>query len=260
MTRRLAVTGALALSLVPGMATAGDWRKIRIGVEGAYPPFSEVTPDGRLYGFDIDIAHALCREMRVECELIVQQDWSGIVPDLLARRYDAIVASMSITEERKKRFAFTKKYYQTPARFVRRKGSGIEISKEGLRGRTVAVQQATIFDSFLTDRFGDIATIRRYPTQEAAEFDLLAGRVDLLLADARAIFESLLNTERGAGFEFAGPSYSDRFWFGEGNGIALRKEDGDLKAMLDRAIDRIRANGVYDLIARRYFSFDIYGS
>lgn len=259
MTRRLAVIGACALGLACGEAAAKDWRKLRIGVEGAYPPFSEMTPDGRLYGFDIDIADALCREIRAECEF-VQREWSTIIADLLAHSYDAIVASMSITDERKQRLAFTKKYYQMPARFVRRKGSGIEITPTALKGRTVGVQRATIFDSFLTDRYGETVIIRRYTTLDEASFALQAGQIDLLIADSRAVHDNLLSTPSGANYEFVGPPFSERYWFGEGNAIAVRKEDTDLKALLDQALDRIRANGTYDMIVRRYFSYDIYGS
>lgn len=258
-TRRLALAAAVGAALVAGGVEAQEWTKVRIGVEGAYPPFSFVTPEGELQGFDIDIAKALCEEMKVECTL-VQQDWDGIIPGLLARKYDAIIASMSITEERKRTVDFTNKYYQTPARFVARKGAGIEVSKEGLAGKKVGVQRATIHDNFLTDNFGDVVEIVRYGTQEEANLDLIAGRVDLLLADSIALRDGLLNTEKGADFEFVGPSYTDPKWFGEGAGIAVRKGDTELKEMFNQAIDAIRANGTYDRIARKYFEFDVYGS
>lgn len=258
-TRRVVVATALSLLALSSGVEAKEWTKVRIGVEGAYPPFSSTSPEGELQGFDIDIAHALCAQMQVECTLVAQ-DWDGIIPALLARKYDAIIASMSITEERKQKVDFTDKYYQTPARFVAKKGAGFEVSPEGLKGKKVGVQRATIHDSFLTDNFGDSVEIVRYGTQDEANLDLVAGRVDLLLADSIALSEGLLKSEQGGEFEFVGPPYSDPKWFGEGAGIALRKGDTELKEMFNQAIDAIRANGTWDKIAQKYFDFDIYGS
>ena len=231
---------------------------MRIGVEGAYPPFSSVTADGKLVGFDIDIANALCEEMGAQCTL-VQQDWDGIIPALLARKYDAIIASMSITDERKKKVAFTGKYYQTPAKFARRKGSGIEISKAGMKGKTVGVQRATTHDNFISAEFGDAVEIKRYGTQDEAYLDAVAGRLDLLLADSVAMKVGFLDTDKGKDWEFAGPGYTAKEYFGDGAGIAVRKKDGDLVDKLDAAIAAIRANGTYDAIAKKYFEFDVYG-
>lgn len=259
MLRRLVLSlAAGALALAAGTLEAKEWKKIKIATEGAYPPFNEVGPDGKLKGFDIDIARALCEKLEAECEF-VQQDWDGIIPALLAKKYDAIVASMSITEERKKRVAFTDKYYQTPARFVRKKGSGIEITKDGLKGKKIGVQRATIHDNYLTDNYGDSVEIVRYGTQDEANLDMLAGRVDLLLADSIALLEGFLNTEKGKDYEFVGPELRDKRWFGEGAGIAVRKEDTDLKEALNKALAAIRADGTYQAIMRRYFDFDIYG-
>ncbi|MDX1512428.1 MAG: ABC transporter substrate-binding protein [Gammaproteobacteria bacterium] len=259
MKRLLTVVfAAAALALAAGTVQAKEWKTVRIGVEGAYPPFSYVDPDGRLAGFDIEIAQALCDQMGVKCTM-VQQDWDGIIPALLARKYDAIVASMSITEERKKKVAFTGKYYNTPAKFVRKKGSGIEISKAGLKGKTVGVQRATTHDNFITAEFGDSVEIKRYATQDEAYLDAVAGRLDLLLADSVAIDDGFLKTEKGADWEFVGPDYSDPKYFGDGAGIAIRKQDKDLLAMFNKAIKSIRSNGTYDRIAKKYFDFDIYG-
>ena len=249
---------AVALVFGAGVSSAGDWSKVRIGVEGAYPPFSEVTTSGQLIGFDIDIALALCKEIGAECTM-VQSDWDGIIPSLLAKKYDAIIASMSITEERKKKVAFSKAYYNTPAKFARMKGSGIEISKEGLAGKTVGVQRATTHDNFITEEFGDAVTIKRYGTQDEAYLDAVAGRVDLLLADSVAMDEGFLKTDNGKDWEFVGPGFSEVKYFGEGAGIAVRKEDQDLADMLSAAIDTIRANGTYERINKKYFPFDVYG-
>jgi len=250
---------ALGSALSPSGAAAKDWTKVRIGVEGAYPPFSEVTADGKLVGFDIDIAHALCEEMKVECELVTQ-DWDGIIPALQARKYDAIIASMSITPERKEKVDFTNKYYNTPAKFVRKKGSGIEITKEGLKGKAVGVQRATIHDNFVTEVYGDTVEVKRYGTQDEAYLDMVAGRVDLLLADSVAMLGGFLETDQGKDYEFVGPDFSDPKYFGEGAGIALRKGEDDLLKMFNQAIEAIRANGKYKAIQDKYFDFDVYGS
>jgi arginine/ornithine transport system substrate-binding protein len=254
----IAAVFVLALALAGGQADAKEWKKIRIGVEGAYPPFSSIKPDGTLEGFDIDIAWALCEEIGAKCEL-VPQDWDGIIPALLARKYDAIIASMSITEERKKKVAFTGKYYNTPAKFVRKKGSGIEINKESMKGKTVGVQRATTHDNFITAEFGSAVEIKRYATQDEAYLDAVAGRVDLLLADSVAMDDGFLKTDAGKGFEFVGPGYSDPKYFGDGAGIAIRKKDKDLVELFNKAIEAILANGKYKAINDKYFEFDVYG-
>ena len=254
----IAILGVAALALVAGAANAGKWSKIRIGVEGAYPPFSWVDPDGTLKGFDIDITDALCKEIGAECEL-VQQDWDGIIPALLARKYDAIIASMSITEERKKKVAFTDMYYNSPAKFVRRKGSGIEITKDGMKGKTVGVQRATTHDNFISAEYGDTVEIKRYATQDEAYLDAVAGRVDLLLADSIAMDDGFLKTDQGKDFEFIGPGYNDPKYFGVGAGIAIRQGDADLVAKFNAALKTILANGTYKKINDKYFDFNVYG-
>jgi lysine-arginine-ornithine-binding protein len=242
-----------------GNASAADsTKKLRIGTEGAYPPFNFKDNNGKLAGFDIDIAEALSKEMGMECEF-KEQDWDGLIPGLLSKKFDAIVASMSITDERKQKVDFSNKYYQTPARFVAKKGAGITVSKEGLKGKTVGVQRATIHENFIRDMFGDAVVIKAYPTQDEADMDLVAGRLDLMIADATVLLSGFLATDAGKGFEFIGPSYVDKKWFGEGVGIAVRKGDNELRDKLNKAIDAIRANGVYRNINARYFDFDVYG-
>lgn len=261
--RVLALALAAILSLGVAQADAKDWKKVRIGVEGAYPPFSSVTPDGKLVGFDIDIAMALCKEMKVECDL-VQQDWDGIIPALLAKKYDAIVASMSITEDRKKSVDFTDKYQQTPAKFVRKKGSGINVTADAITGGNgklkVGVQRATIHDNFVTGVFGNKLEVVRYGTQDEANLDMVAGRIDLLLADSAALGPGFLVTPDGKSYEFVGPGFTDPKYFGPGAGIAVRKDDKDLTEMFNKAIAAIRKSGEYDAIAKKYFDFDIYGA
>ncbi len=255
--KKLIAVAVVAMMMLGTNVFANEWNKIRIGVEGAYPPFSSVEKDGTLKGFDIDIAMALCEEIGAEC-VLVPQDWDGIIPALMARKYDAIIASMSITEERKKKVAFSEKYYNTPAKFARKKGSGITISKAGLKGKTVGVQRATTHDNFITGEFGDSVEIKRYGTQDEAYLDAIAGRVDLLLADSIAMDDGFLKTDKGKGWEFVGPGYSDPKYFGVGAGIAVRKSDGELAKLFSLAIKVIRSNGVYHMINGKYFAFDVY--
>ncbi len=249
----------VTLILAAGSVQAKDWKKVRIGVEGAYPPFSSVTPDGKLVGFDIDIALALCEAMGAECKLVAQ-DWDGIIPALLARKYDAIIASMSITEERLKKVNFSNKYYNTPAKFVTKKGAIPEFSKAVIKGKTVGVQRATIHDKYLTDNYGKDVTIKRYGSQDEAYLDLTAGRCDLLLADSIALSDGFLKKPEGANYTFVGPDLSDPKWFGKGAGIAIRKQDTDLVEKFNAAIKKIRADGTYKKIQDKYFDFNVYGA
>ena len=258
MKKLMIVIAALALVLAAGSVQAKDWKKIRVGVEGAYPPFSYVTPEGELAGFDIDIAKALVAAMGKDI-VLVPQDWDGIIPALLARKYDAIIASMSITEERKKKVAFSNKYYNTPAKFVCKKGAMGEFSRDNIKGKKIGVQRATIHDRYLTDNYGKDVDIKRYATQDEAYLDLVAGRVDMLLADSVAISDGFLKKPEGQDYQFIGPDLNDPQWFGEGTGIAIRKEDQDLVEMFNQAIEQIRADGTYKQIQDKYFDFNVYG-
>jgi arginine/ornithine transport system substrate-binding protein len=257
--RRLA-TGLMAAAALAMLATgvhAQDKRKVKIGTEGAYPPFNSIDANGELVGFDVDIAKALCEAANFECEFVVQ-DWDGIIPGLIAKKYDAIVASMSITEQRKEVVDFTNKYYQTPAKFVAAEGAGFDISPEGLSGKVIGVQRATTHENFVRAKFPD-AEVRSYATQDEANADLVSGRLDLVMADSVALLDGFLNTDAGKAFEFVGPDYNDPAFHGEGVGIAIRKGEDDLRLAFNEAIDQIRADGTYQAINEKYFEFDAYG-
>jgi lysine-arginine-ornithine-binding protein len=248
---------AAALAVLATGAHAQDKRKVKIGTEGAYPPFNSIDPSGELVGFDIDIAKALCGAADLECEFVVQ-DWDGIIPGLIAKKYDAIVASMSITDKRREVVDFTDKYYNTPAKFIAAKGADFDISPEGLAGKAVGVQRATIHEDFLRGEFPEV-DVRAYATQDEANADLVSGRLDLVMADSVALLEGFLNTEEGKDFEFVGPDYSDPKYHGEGAGIAIRKGEDELRALFNEAIDKIREDGTYQAINEKYFEFDVYG-
>ncbi|MDX1304337.1 ABC transporter substrate-binding protein [Photobacterium sp.] len=252
------LTAAMVSALSATSVQAKEWKEVRFGIEGAYPPFSWTEPSGELKGFDVDMANALCKELQTKCK-IVAQDWDGIIPSLLARKYDAIIAAMSITEERKKKVDFTGKYALIPNKFVAKKGTKLDFTKDGLKGVKVGVQRATTHDKYLTDNYGDSVSIVRYGSFDDAYLDLKAGRIATVLGDASALEEGLIKKTGGDAYEFIGPSLTDPQWFGEGFGIALRKQDKDLTAKLDVAIKSLRDKGIYQEIAAKYFAYDVYG-
>ena len=250
---------AILLLLIGQLAVAAtaEPAKIRIGVEGAYPPFSEVGSDGKLKGFDIDIAMALCAQMKAECTLVAQE-WDGIIPALQARKFDAIIASMAITEERLKVVNFTAKYYNTPSRLVAKADARLQASAAGLKGKRIGVQRSTVQDRFVTATFNQ-SEIVRYAKADEVYLDLAAGRVDVVFSDTLAVDFGFLKTPQGKGFAFFGPSHDDPKFFGSGSGIAVRKADVALQAKFNAAIPAIRANGVYKKINDKYFDHDVYG-
>ncbi|MGB2078523.1 MAG: ABC transporter substrate-binding protein [Vibrio sp.] len=252
------LAAAVASTLVSGLAVSKEWKSIRFGVEGAYPPFSKTETDGSVTGFDVDIANALCEQMQAQCK-IVPQDWDGMIPSLLARKFDGIIAAMSITEERKTKVDFTDKYALVPNKYIAKKDANLDFSEEGMKGMKIGVQRATTHDKYLTDTYGDNVEVVRYGTFDEAYLDLANGRIQAVLGDASALQSGVLDKEGGEGYEFVGPSLTDPKWFGEGFGIATRKQDKDLTKQLNDAIAAIRANGTYDKIAAKYFSYDVYG-
>lgn len=256
--KKLLALITITFLLAAGSVQAKEWKKVRVAIEGAYPPFSQITPDGKLIGFDVDIAKALCAAMGAEA-VLVTQDWDGMIPALLAKKFDTIIASMSITEERLQKVDFTKKYYQTPAKFMAKKGLFTTFSNDSLKGKTVGVQRETVHDKYLTDVYGKDVTIKRYGSLDEAYLDVDAGRLDILMADSVALMDGFLSKDKGKGYEFVGPDMVDPKWFGPGIGAAVRKEDTDLKEKLNAAIDKIRADGTYDKIQKKYFTFDVYG-
>jgi polar amino acid transport system substrate-binding protein len=240
-----------------GIGAANAQTKLRIGTEGAYPPFNNLTSDGKLEGFDIDIANALCAEMKVECEFITQ-DWDGIIPALQAGKFDAIIASMSITDERKQQVDFTNKYYNTPPAVAAPKDSTIAgATKEDLAGKSIGVQGSTTHSNYAEATFTD-SDVRLYPTADEYKLDVVNGRIDAV-SDDIIVLQEWLDSPDGACCKIVGTITPVPEIHGEGAGIAIRKGETELAAKFNAAIDAIRANGKYKEINDKYFSFDAYG-
>jgi len=228
---------------------------IKIGTEGAYPPFNYVE-GGKPAGFDVDIAHALCAKAQLQCEIVIQ-DWDGMIPALLAHRIDAIVASMSITEERKQRIAFTAKYYDSPNVFMARKADHVtDVSPAALAGKAIGVQGSTTHQNYIEAKYKNV-NLRTYVMVDDASADLASGRLDLVLSDKVALNAWLKVSSDGACCEIVGPDLYDPL-FGDGQGIGVRKEDTALRDKLDAALKAILADGTYQAINDKYFDFPIY--
>ncbi len=255
MKSLLKLAAAVAMLGFASGACAAD--KIKIATEGAYPPFNSVTADGKIIGFDVDIANALCERLKAECE-IVTQDWDGIIPGLIAKKYDVIVASMSITDERKKQVDFTIPYYKSALTFVGKKGSGItEVTAETLKGKTVGAQSGTTQADFMAAAFPDIE-IKAYPTQDEVNLDLANGRLDLGVSDLFPMMDWIDQAKDGACCELVGKPVLDPQYAGQGAGIALRQEDDTLREAINKALDEIVADGTYKAINDKYFKINIF--
>lgn len=242
----------LAIAVSASIADAKEWKTVRVGLEGVYPPFNFYDSDKNLTGFDYDIAVALCAKMAVECTFTTQ-DWDGIIPALLAGKFDAIISSMSITEERMKQVDFTDPYYTNALVFIAPKDTDItDVSPAGLAGKTLGVQSSTISSGFLEDNYPD-ATIKQYPTVDESFLDLASGRADAVLGDFGVSY-LWLHSDDGKCCDFVG----DAVLKDDHIGMAVRKEDGDLRDMLNTALKEIVADGTYKKVNDKYFPFSIY--
>jgi polar amino acid transport system substrate-binding protein len=230
-------------------AVAAD--KLKLGTEGAYPPFNLIDASGQVGGFDVEIGQALCAKMKVECE-VVTSDWDGIIPALNAKKFDFLIASMSITEERKAAVDFTNPYYTNKLQFVAPKGKEFKTDKASLQGKVIGAQRATIAGTWLEDNLDGVVELKLYDTQENAYLDLSSGRLDGILADSFVQWE-WLKSDAGKGFEFKGDPVFDN----DKIGIAVRKGD-ELREKLNAALAEIVADGTYKKINDKYFPFSIY--
>ena len=253
------------LALQAGASYAKDWTEIRLASEGAYPPFNVTAADGSMRGFDIDIGNALCEELKARCTW-VKQEWDGMIPALMSRKFDAIVASLSITEERKAKVDFTDKYYASPLALITKKGSPLQPDLATLKGKKVGVQRGTVSDNYATRYWdGKGPEIVRYAKQDEAYLDLRSGRMDAAFADYLEAYGGFLTKPEGEGYDVAGErlfgkTAEEKAVIGEGIGIAVRKRDKELTEQLNKALAAIRANGKYDEIQKKYFPMDIYGN
>lgn len=248
------VVAVLGLALAgPGFAQT---TKLRIGVEGNYPPFSMIAPDGKLGGFDIDIANAICAEMKAECSF-VQQEFDGMIPALNAKKFDLIVASMTITEARKKAVDFSDPYYDVPSRFVAKAGAFADNSPAALKGKKIVVLRNSPRAAYLAENYKDSDIVLAGKETEVY-MELAVGRADVGFGSSVVSGEAFLKKPEGKGYAQLGPAV--RIGAGSGVGIAVRKDDDALRTKINAALASFKANGGYKALADKYFDFDISGS
>ncbi|RCS24587.1 amino acid ABC transporter [Phyllobacterium salinisoli] len=252
-------TAVTAVTLImAGMGTASA-ETIKVGIAAEpYPPFASPDASGKWNGWEVEIAMAICEQAKLDC-VITPVAWDGIIPALTTKKIDIITASMSITDERKKTIDFSDKYYNTPTVILGSKDVKMDATPEGMKGKVLGVQVSTIHQVYAKKHFADTAAeIKEYQTQDEANQDLAAGRIDATQADSLAL-ETFAATDAGKCCEIKGTVADDIEVLGPGVGVGMRKGEDQLREKINAAIKDIRANGKYDEISKKYFTFDIYG-
>jgi octopine/nopaline transport system substrate-binding protein len=274
----LGVLGAVTLSiLVAASGAAAQEKTVKIATEGAYAPWNFTGAGGKLEGFEIDLANDLCARMKVKCE-IVAQDWDGIIPALQAKKYDAIMAGMTITDKRKEVINFSIPYADTPSVFLtatnsplaKLPGTGqafnlstqqaaaekaIEDLKPLLKGKSIGVQTSTIQANFADKYLKGTAEIREYKTTEQHDLDLAAGRIDAVFAGAAQVIGTLEKPDF-KDYAVAGPSLTGGL-LGAGIAVGLRKDEVDLKKALDEAIQGAIKDGTIQKLSMKWFKTNV---
>lgn len=248
---------AVAIGIAGVTAAAAETVKVGFAAE-PYPPFTSPDASGQWVGWEVDFMNAICAEAKLDC-VITPVAWDGIIPALTSKKIDMIVGSMTITAERLQTIDFSDKYYNTPTGVIGPKDQKFDATPEGLAGKTIGVQVATVHQNYAAKYFTAKSTVKEYQTQDEANQDLAAGRLDAVQADAIAL-DAFLNSDQGKECcDFKGNVADDPAILGTGVGVGLRKGETELKDKINAAIKAIRANGTYDTFSKKYFDFDIYG-
>ncbi|CAG8999619.1 MAG: Lysine/arginine/ornithine-binding periplasmic protein [Candidatus Celerinatantimonas neptuna] len=257
MKRAVFIVMTVYLAFVASVVQA---KVIRIGVDPTYPPFEYLKANGKLAGFDIDIGNALCAQIHVKCQW-VQNSFDSIIPALKARKFDAIISSLSITKTREKQISFSDKIFNTPVHLIAPRGSALRPNAQSLEGKRVGVLQGSVFERYARKYWQPKGVqMITYGSSEAIFADLVNGRLDAALDDTIVAERSFLTKPQGENFQLVGKRVYDEVIFGPGTGIGFRKSNIQLRQRFNQAITAILHNGIYQKIAHRYFDFNVYGS
>ncbi|MFC0180752.1 lysine/arginine/ornithine ABC transporter substrate-binding protein [Thorsellia kenyensis] len=232
---------------------------ITIATDPTYAPFSYKTSDNKFAGFDVDLGNEICKRVGIECKWI-ESDFDALIPSLQAKKSDAVISSLSVTEQRLKEIDFSEKLYAANSRLVAEKGSDILPTIASLKGKTVGVLQGSTQEAYASDVWKpEGIEVISYQNQDLVYDDIIAGRLDAIFQDEAAASFGFLKLDMGSSFEFAGPAVADIKYFGVGTAMGLRKGQDELKLAVNKAISDMVADGTYDKLASQYFDFDVYG-
>ncbi|MCD1631673.1 transporter substrate-binding domain-containing protein [Marinobacter sp. KM021] len=247
--KKLIVAASCALAMIAGTAQAQD-RNLRIAFDIPYEPFEYRDENGELTGFEVELATAMCEELNANCEFVIQA-WDGMIPGLLARKFDLIMSSMSITPERAERVLFSEPYYITPGGWFGPDSFNTDVTDmDAMKGKNIGVQRGTTMDTYVTENMGGVVSIKRYTTAEDMVLDLEGNRLDAVFVDYPVGEQTILNRE---GYKEVGEPVK----LGDGVGVAMRKRDTQLAEDINAALKKLKEDGTYDAIMEKYFSYDI---
>lgn len=251
--KKLLITAAISAGLMGAVGLAQAAETVRIATNTPYRPMEYTTPSGKLTGFDIELGNALCKQAHLKCSWTTHS-WNGIIPGLLAHRYDAIMSSMTINAQRKKHVLFSNPYIKIPSAFYVRVGSPIhKIDKKTLKGKSIGVQRGTVQDNYVTAKYGNIATIKRYQNANGVAEDMATGRLDLAFFD-RITGVNTLVKKHPSKYRQAGKAISKpKKYFGSGFGIAFRRGEQKLAHKFNKALAEVKKDGTYAKIHEKYF-------
>lgn len=261
--KRLVATATLALALF-GFAAAGSAQEVlKVGSECTYFPFNFRDSDGKLKGYDIDVADEIAKRLNAKAEYSCLK-FDGLIPALLAGQFDLIAASLSITPERQQRIDFSEAYRLSIGQFVAPKAKKLqlfdaknEVIKTAFKGIRVGLQRGTTYDSWFQAIVPE-AQVVRYETVEQMYLEIKSGRLDAIMTNPMKTYLEFLSKPDGAGFEVVGPQITDVKYFGTGAGIGLRKGNDALLKRIDTAILAMKKDGTLDKFSKVYFPFAIY--
>jgi arginine transport system substrate-binding protein len=244
--------GCLAL-LLCATIQAQPQKVIKFASEATYPPFEFAQPSGELAGFDIDIARAICAKAELTCTFS-NQPWESLIPALRLGKFDAVISSMDITDERKKQVDFSESYFSPSGSFVTHKDAKFSPTLAGLKGKTVGVQKGTTFEKYLGQpQYKDVIKLKTYTNFQGVTMDLKAGRSDIILADTPIVEDWLKNSDESKNFIMVGDPIHDPKILGVGFGIALKKGNTELLEKINQGLAEIKKDGTYQKIFQQYF-------